>query len=227
MKKFVFTLALAAGVAGAASAQSPVQFGLKGGYYASTHYNWYNSGSDEPDLDSYRPGFTAGAFLSVPLAKRIYLQPELLYAQKGTTLKSYQGNSDLTLKSTVGTVDLPVLVRVGLGKRNQFLLELGPQGSWVARNRDFVEVSDGADTGKNTSPRDLNRVRLGYAAGLGYAFANGLRVGLRSSSDFTPVYREGASRSYAAGALPGANGRNPVVRNQSLQIHLEYAFAGK
>lgn len=238
MKKIILVLALFAGLRGAAHAQSGVRYGLKGGVSSATFasgdaFSFDDAFSDRDDdlqLKRFRTGFTAGGFVNVGLSKRFALQPEVLYSQKGGAIPDFQGSegtSRTTLKSTVGYLDVPVLLRAHFGRSARFFVELGPQVSFVLHNRDFTQSgATGTQSPKNTRTDDLNRVVAGYASGLGYEFANGLRLGLRSTADFISTYQDGASKSYLPAAASGLNGQNPDVRNLAVQLQVEYAFGG-
>ncbi|MBC8084093.1 MAG: PorT family protein, partial [Hymenobacter sp.] len=144
--------------------------------------------------------------------------------QKGASLDDFQGNSNVTFKSTTGHIDLPVMLRATFGRNGQFFAELGPQVSYLVSNRDFTQTG-GTKSAKNTSTEDLNRVGVGYASGLGYNFSNGLSLGIRTSNDISKVYKDGNSKSY----LPTAdlNGQNSNARNLALQFQVQYALGSK
>ena len=221
MKKIILSLALLAGAAGAANAQ--IKYGVKGGFNGATFSGTDSKGSE------YKAGFAAGAFLNFPITENVSVQPEFLYSQKGASVDTYQGLANRTLKSTVGYVDIPVLVRYTVGEDGKGLFfEGGPQGSLVVSNRDFFQTG-GINTqqNENTGTGDLNKVVLGYTAGLGYQITSGLSVGLRYTGDITQVYKDGQSENFTKAANPGGTGLNPNVRNSVFQFQVGYAFGGK
>lgn len=223
MKNFVLTLGLVTGLTGAAQAQTGVTYGVKGGFNAATFSGKLNNHTDSEisEFESVRPGFSAGGFVNFNVSKIFAIQPELLYSQKGASLDDFQGNSNVTFKSTTGHLDLPVMLRATFGRNGQFFAELGPQVSYLVSNRDFTQTS-GNNSVKNTSTDDLNRVAVGYASGLGYNFSNGLSLGIRTANDISKVYKGGNSKNY----LPSAdlNGQNPSARNLALQLQVQYTF---
>jgi hypothetical protein len=103
----VFTLAGAA-----AFAQSPVHFGVKGGVnYSKIRFT---EGARRPD-GQYYTGFHGGVFGRLDLG-RLYLQPELVYTEKGSRVTVPAG---VTTEPSTGTVrlktlDFPVLLGVKL-----------------------------------------------------------------------------------------------------------------
>ncbi|MBD2768736.1 hypothetical protein IC235_12650 [Hymenobacter sp. BT664] len=99
----------------------------------------------------------------------------------------------------------------------------------MLHNCDFTQTG-GNDTQstKNTSTDDLNKVVIGYVAGIGYQITSGLSLGLRYSGDISQVYKDGASRAYAF--KPGStqlNGNNPNVHNSVFQFQVIYSFSGQ
>ena len=222
MKKIIFSLALLAGFASTSSAQTGVRYGIKGGYNLATF-----SGPDSKSSE-YKSGFSAGGFLNFGVADIISIQPELLYSQKGASIANFQG-TDARFKSTIGYLDVPIMVRVNTGDNGQGLFfELGPQGSFVLHNRDFTQTGNTrTQVTDNTSTDDLNKVVLGYAAGLGYQLTSGLSLGLRYTGDFSQVYKDGASKNYTSALYTNGNGKNPNVHNSVFQFQVGYSFGGK
>lgn len=64
-----------------------VSGGLKAGLNAATIRAYRGAHQDSRDTINWRTGFQAGAFLQVPLSRRLFLQPELLYSLKGYGIK--------------------------------------------------------------------------------------------------------------------------------------------
>ena len=124
-----------------ATAQSPINLGLKGGI---------NSSKLTSNLDDYNEEsinkFHAGAFVRVNLGN-IYVQPEGYFNTKGGELKSTSGVvSSFDLK----TVDVPVLLGVHIIKKGPLGVRAnaGPVFSFVTDkelnegttfNRDYIE----------------------------------------------------------------------------------------
>jgi hypothetical protein len=222
MKKTILSLALLAGAAGAANAQTGIKVGLKGGFNGATF-----SGADSKGSE-YKAGFAAGALINFGVSDNFSIQPELLYSQKGASVDNYQGTNNLTLKSTLGYLDVPIMFRYNIGEDGKgFFVELGPQGSFVLHNRDFFQSSGNKQT-ENTSTNDLNKVVIGYAGGIGYQLTSGLSLGLRYTGDFSKVYKDGQSTTLkAASGTSAPFVQNPVVQNSVFQFQVGYAFGGK
>jgi len=223
MKKTILSLAILAGFAGAANAQTGVKYGLKGGFNGATF-----SGADSKGSE-YKAGFAAGGFLNFGISDNFSIQPELLYSQKGASVDNFQV-SGRTLKSTLGYLDVPILARVNTGEEGKgFFFEIGPQGSFVLHNRDFIQTGGvNSQQTENTSTNDLNKVVIGYVGGIGYQITSGLSLGVRYTGDFSKVYKDGQSTTLkAASGTSAPYLSNPVVQNSVFQFQVSYAFGGK
>jgi opacity protein-like surface antigen len=210
MKKAILSLALLAGAAGVANAQTGVKYGVKGGFNGSTF-----SGSDSKGSE-YKAGFAAGAFLNFGVSDNFSVQPEFLYSQKGASIDDYFGNSGTTYKQTLGYLDVPIMFRYNVGEDGKgFFVEVGPQGSFLLHQRQFLEDNGGKEIAgsRSTSKDDFNKVAIGYVGGLGYQITSGLQLGLRYTGDFSQVYKQ--------------ENNAPNLHNSVFQFQVGYAFGGK
>jgi len=211
MKKTVLSLALLAGAAGAAHAQTGIKVGVKGGFNLSTFSGANSKGSE------YKAGFAAGPFVNFGVSDNFSIQPEFLYSQKGSSSDNYAygtPSTSTTLKNTLGYLDVPIMFRYNVGEDGKgFFVELGPQGSFVLHNRTFVEDGSGKEISgsRYTSTDGLNKVVIGYVGGLGYQITSGLQLGLRYTGDFSQIYKNAT----------------PNVHNSVFQFQVGYAFGGK
>lgn len=229
MKKVFLSLALMAGFAGAANAQSGVvKYGLKGGFSLSS----YTGGGDIGKNTGFKPGFTAGVLVNYGLSDMTSLQIEGLYSQKGAFVDSYDATVGGTryqgqYRSTLQYIDVPVLFKVNTGDAGKGLFfEVGPQASFTVANREFVRPS-GAGAGSpneqdiSTDRNRLVPVGIGYVGGIGYQITSGLGLGLRYTGDFSNVYKDG----FGAGSLNPSYGNN--FHNGVFQFQVHYLFGGK
>ena len=222
MKKTILSLAILAGFAGVANAQTGVKYGVKGGFNGSTFSGTDSKGSE------YKAGFAAGVFANFGINDQFSIQPEVLFSQKGASVDDFQGVSGNTFKSTLSYIDVPILARINTGDAGKgFFFEIGPQGSLVVADRDFIQRS-GNKFNENTTTQDLNKVLIGYVGGIGYQITSGLSLGVRYTGDFAKVYKDGASSTLKATQTGnGFLASNPSVDNSVFQFQVGYAFGGK
>lgn len=113
MKKIILSLALLAGFASAANAQTGVKYGIKGGFNGATFSGTDSKGSE------YKAGFAAGVFANFGINDQFSIQPEVLFSQKGASVDDFQTSalgSGTTFKSTLSYIDVPILARVNTGE---------------------------------------------------------------------------------------------------------------
>ncbi len=164
-----------------AQAQS-VKIGLKGGI------NYSNVNGDltaQTNHDS-KIGFHGGITSNFSLFSDVLsLQPELLYSQKGYNYKNEEFKDDKGIiheskgKMNFSYLDLPVLLK---GNFKGFFVEAGPQLSYLMQVQDKTEVSVNNIEEKdvtNVSKDNLDELEIGYVAGTGYQFKNGMSLGVR------------------------------------------------
>ncbi|MBD2724527.1 porin family protein [Hymenobacter armeniacus] len=197
MKKIVSTLALVAGLAGAAQAQSNVSLGLKAGPSYASYV-----GKDAGNLEGLF-GFHAGAFANIGLSSLFAFQPEVIYSQKGT---KYKDVSDA--RTRVSYLDVPLSFHVNA---DGLFFEAGPQvGFLLSAKNEFGNVS--------TDVKDqLNSVDFGYLVGLGYQRKTGPGIGLRYNGGLTNLPKE---------VTVGTTTVQNRVRNSVFQLYLTYSFGG-
>jgi hypothetical protein len=165
MKKTLFTLALLAGLTGAAQAQN-VSLGVKAG----PSYSGF-VGAQATNYESIF-GFHAGVFANIGLTDLFAFQPEIIYSQKGAKVP----NIDVTTR--LNYVDIPLSFHVNA---DGLFFEAGPQlGILIAAQDKSGSVS------VDRKPL-YNTLDFGYLAGLGYQRKSGPGIGLRYNGGFTNV----------------------------------------
>ena len=197
MKKTLFTLALLAGLTGAAQAQrSNVSLGIKAGPSYSSFI-----GAQATNYESVF-GFHAGVFANIGLTDLFAFQPEIIYSQKGAKVP----NIDLTTR--LNYVDIPLLFHVNA---DGLFFEAGPQlGILVAAKDKLGSVSVDRKAFYTT-------LDFGYLAGLGYQRKSGPGIGIRYNGGFTNV-----EKSRTVGNVTVQNN----IRNSAFQLYLTYSFGG-
>ncbi len=160
LKKILAALVLT--LAGAAAfAQSPVHFGFKGGFnYSKIHFT---EGSRKPD-GQYYAGFHGGVFGRLDLG-RLYVQPELVYTEKGSRVTVPAGVTTAPATGTVRlkTLDVPVLL--GLKLVDVELANLRVMGGPVFSNT----LSQRSEVLQRISEKQFSfsKQNVGYQFGLG------------------------------------------------------------
>ena len=224
MKKIILSLALLAGIASTASAQTGLKVGLKGGFNGSTFSGTDSKGSN------YKAGFAAGGLLNYGLSDNLSLQLELLYSQKGAARDYDNGaGKTYTAKSTLGYIDIPLLVKYNIGEDGKGLFfEVGPQGSLIVNQRSFTEDSGGSQIGSSITTTDaFNKVTIGYVGGIGYQITGGLGIGLRYTGDISQVYKDGGKDVSTTVGGVTTTVTNPSVHNSVFQFQVHYLFGGE
>jgi len=224
MKKVILSLGLLVGLAGVANAQTGLKLGLKGGFNLSTY-----SGADSKGSE-YKAGFAAGGLLNYGFTDMISVQGELLYSQKGASRDFDNGaGKTYTDKSTLGYIDVPILFKVNTGDEGKGLFfEVGPQGSFVLHQRSFVEDSGGKQIGSSSTSTDaLNKVVVGYVAGIGYQITSGLGLGIRYTGDLSQVAKDGGTTTTSTIGGVTVTQANPNLHNSVFQFQVHYLFGGK
>jgi|SRR6476661_3469554 len=171
MHRILLTLALAA-TASAASAQQHVRFGIKAGP-SYTKFRGLDPAQITSASNAYRLGFHAGLMAEVKVTDKFFIQPELLYSQKGAENKLAP-----FIRTIFTYVDLPVMVKAKLGETG-FFLEGGPQFGYLAKAASYNDDY-------SFDVREVyEKFDVGYAAGLGYQLSCGPLLGFRFNGGLT------------------------------------------
>lgn len=206
MKKLLFAFIFVLGSFAAAQAQSGI--GIRGGA------NFSNLSGDLRDEDRFenKLGFHAGLTFGIPVIENFfYIQPELLYSQKGfknneDEFQSDALNIDIRREGKVNYnyLDLPVLAKI---KAGPIYFEAGPQASYLlsANNTTKTYYNDELQSSSvdEKSLDGLRRFEIGYAAGVGFATNSGISLGVRYNGSLTDFVNENPE-DYFEGDLTNA-----------------------
>jgi hypothetical protein len=192
MKKLA--LVLMAGIS-FASAKAQVQFGLKAGANFATQ-----SGSDAVGAKTL-VGFNGGAFLRLPVAPHISVQPEIMYSGQGA---SYDGSGG-TETDHSHYLNIPILLKFSHG--SGFYAETGPQvGFLMSAHAKF-----------NGNSMDIKQYY--NSADFAWVFGVGYKI---------PMSPIGIDFRYNVGISNvedrSANNTTGSVRNDVLQLGLTYVL---
>lgn len=184
-------LFLMAGMVAQVHAQSPVKFGLKGGF------NIANITNSDIDADA-RFGLTAGASVDLSLpAIPFGIETGLNYSQKGAD----GSEEEFTSKIKLDYIEVPVLAKFQLGPPGPITPHL-VVGPYLGININAeAEVSDGIESISVDLSDDVNNTEIGGTAGVGVDFNMGvtkLNARAQYSYGFTDIFKD-------AGDLGGKN----------------------
>jgi hypothetical protein len=198
MKKYLLPLLL---LTGAKAQAQTVHFGLKFGIGLSRFV-----GADVPDnslIGTFRKfGINAGGLAEIGLTDHWSVQPELLYAVKGSKQIFSSPGSDQVLQQQLRYLDVPLLTKF---KTHHVFVEAGPQAGLLLS---AVETYEQGASASDTDNKGLFRTAdFGYVLGLGVQDTNGLLLGVRYNGGFSNVYTQGIR-----------------ARNSDFQVYLGYVF---
>lgn len=176
--KFYVSVALAAILmTGTVNAQH-VNIGIKAGLNVSNIFN-DNSAKYDPLV-----GIHAGLIGHIHLAKRLALQPEVVYAMQGASYLT----SSVKTKINLGYVNVPLMVQYMFD--NGFRLQAGPQVGFLA-NAKAKTGGTSIDIKDNLKPIDL---ALGF--GVGYVHPpTGFGVDARYNAGLTNINENSSVKS--------------------------------
>ena len=173
----VALLILAAAFSGAAPAARadddpggfpPISVGLKGGYALAQHQGTMPRDSEYEVASSVRHGLAAGVTLTLPVTRRLLLQQEVLYVQKGSRqqvgVDIFDIPTVLDVSYDMDYLEIPLLLRyqwrIDRGLDIYSLAGFGFALKVHDRYRLSGEVSDGVETIPLTADSDMSEVDL-------------------------------------------------------------------
>ncbi|MBV8327402.1 porin family protein [Chryseobacterium sp.] len=211
-----------------AQSSSPITFGVKAGFNASTLSRTNDHDGDfQDDEDKMKAGFHAGVFVNIPVAQKFSIQPELLFTQLGAKTEerfsytynntTYRKNADY--KTNLNYLVLPVVVQYNI--LPQLYVEAGPEFGLLLGGKSKGDETQSSKTGSvvvtttesfsEKLPMDFyNRFNFGIGMGAGYYFTQNFAVTARFTAGITNILKN-ADDGYK-------------VRNNALQIGVAYKF---
>ncbi len=176
---------------------------MKGGtHLASLHVD--AGGGEATPLDP-RLGLVVGGFMTWPFARRLSLQPEALFTQKGAS--SEQGDGTATQK--LDYVDVPVLLSYRLAGRPGRQVSAFGGPAFGIRTRARSSASFGGDTLEQDVSEQVERTDLAVVGGVAYRRGRLVLDG-RYSWGFTDIDRDGAD--------------DVTIRNRGVSFLLGWTF---
>jgi opacity protein-like surface antigen len=203
-----------------------VRFGIKGGANAAAF------DSQQLSVKNQKIGFNAGAFVNIPLSKKLAIQPEVLYNQLGA--RSAVSISEVTTGSTtvkmvndekvyLNYISVPLMLQ--MKATDNFYIEAGPEFSYLLDGKDKGESTITTTTGDATTTQttsysqsvnkdDIKKFNIGLGLGLGYYFTKNLGINARYVNSLTHI----ANNS----GIAEENKNNTT--NRVFQLGLNYKF---
>jgi hypothetical protein len=160
------------------------------------------SGSNAFFSNDHYDNFHAGFIGDLPLAKNLYLQPQILYSRKGATLLSSTGAPDAKIR--INYIDVPVNVLykfpVSFGKL------FGGAGAVFSYGFAGKQEQNGHKTNLYSGAKSWKHEDLALSFTAGLELNNGLFVSLNSQKGLLDIYR----------------GEGVSVKNRSVSVSVGY-----
>ena len=210
-----------------ASSKSPVSFGVKAGFNASTVSNSNNQYGD--NNEKIKLGSHVGVFVNIPVAEKFSIQPELLFSQMGSktevkyvypsALDGHMTTQEFNYKTNLNYLVLPVMVQYNI--LPQLYVEAGPEfgyllggkseGDRKTENTYGSTTTVSSESFSNKIPMELyKRFNFGIGIGAGYYFTPNFGVTARFTAGITDLFKN--------------NDDSNKVRNNALQLGVAYQF---
>ena len=151
---------------------SQVNFGIKSGINIATT-------KDLIAFPKNRIGWYAGGFAAIPLQKKFFLQPELLYSSKGNGEKKYTA---LTTVFNFNYLSIPILIGYNIDHKTS--LVFGPEFGYLTSVHMVYEDGDNINVSKTYSPK----IDAGLDVGLNYKIKKNIGIEVRSNYGFRILY---------------------------------------
>ena len=220
MHKVVILVTLLSLTAGTTVAQkSGVQVGLKAGLNLAVLDHTINQNNE------FKAGPLFGAFLRWKPAAHFALQPELMYSAQGTKYILPARPADLTGKTNLTYLNLPVLAKIYLGK--VFNVQLGPQVGLLLAGREKGEsgyITPDGNLAVRMVDADVKqdyKSDVAVCGGLGLDLPNGLVASLRLNYGFSNINNNENQQQFRD--YYGLKG----LHNRAFQFSVGYAFGSK
>lgn len=209
MKKLIILSALgltfAAGLNTAKAQSTSPRIGIKAGANYMT-LGQLETGGATYDYD-YRFGFQGGLMADLPLSSQVSFMPQVLYTQKGGTLKATVANTTGEIKTRLNYLDVPLLF--GFKPSSEVTLFAGPQVAFLLSQSSDTYVN-GAATSNTTSTDGLRKNAIGGNVGIGYNFNSNVSLIGNYVFDFDKAANDNSSQSKA--------------KNSGFALSLGYSF---
>jgi hypothetical protein len=158
-----------------------------------------------------RVGFYAGAGVLIPLSENIFLEPALVYSQKGYRMKGVLTINEMKIDavrakvtSQMHYIDIPVVIQVQAAEGLR--LFAGPQLSYLVTNNLHADVSIigfSLVNSRVTITDQFNRLDAGVTGGVLYNFGKGAGLSVSFERGFNRLDRNENLRVFNQGIKAG------------------------
>lgn len=191
---------------------SKIRFGIKAGI------NFANIYEEETGFDyGNRTGIHFGGMVQIPISKKIFFQPELLYSMQGSTAMIPEEETELTMK--MDYINIPMMVKYNLFKRLN--VEAGPQVGFLLSSKIVANYSDEDaffEDGLTLDDKEFkNKVDFSIGLGASYDFTKNIFAAVRYNIGVSNVYKKGTE-------IIDDDGTYGTSRNGVFQLSLGYKF---
>ena len=162
-----------------------LKFGVKAGLNLSNVV-----GDDFEDVDM-KSGLYFGGFLNVPLNDRLSFQPELLYSRQGWKEDAVMlGSTNRDLKMKISYLNIPLLVRMGLGSSDKVYFYAGPQIGFFLKAE--VEFDDNDEDAKDA----FDSVDFSLNIGFSFVVGDNMSLDVRYNRGLSNIIDGGDIKAY-------------------------------
>lgn len=179
-------LCVATLLAFSSSAQEDLHLvGVKAGLNLS-RFNHDNG--NESDI---KPGFNIGLYVKAPIAKHMYIRPEIYFSGQGEKKDIKPDPAGLLAEHvvTVNYLNLPVLLEAG----KKVTIQAGPQLGYLLTARQTITVDD--ETTRQSIKSTVNRFDVSGVIGIGINPHESFNAGMRLNYGITDVFKTDVSSS--------------------------------
>ena len=184
------------------------RFGIQAGPALS---NTVSKFGDVQINSDWKPGFTGGLVVDIPISGHFIFQPALNFVQKGN--KSKDG-TDVTT-TTLNYIEAPLNFIYRQHAASGFFAGIGPS---IGYGISGVEKSNGEKSnlhfGNNEDKDDLKQMDFGGNLMAGYLFGNGIFIAANYNKSFSNL-------------VIGDLGNDFKIRNNYFGLRVGYFFKGK
>lgn len=156
-------------------------------------------GDDVEDVDM-KSGLYLGAFLTVPLNDNLTFQPELLYSRQGWKEEVIMfGNAKEDVKIKTSYLNIPLLLKMGLGSSEKAHFYAGPQMGFLLKAESEYDDND------NDIKDVFDNVDFSLNIGFSFVVSDNMSLDVRYNRGISKIMDEGNIKAYNSGFQLGAS----------------------